>query len=91
MTDAKNISASDEVTVVVKEDNNQPPRAVVPSTSITLYLPNRAVDVDGSGSSDDKSKRGEMGSSSDNKSHSPHGGGVLGGGRDLSGLGVECR
>eukprot|EP00116_Pleurobrachia_bachei_P003355 sb/3463617/ len=54
VTDTKNISASDEVTVVVKEDNNQPPRAVVPSTSITLYLPNRAVDVDGSGSSDDK-------------------------------------
>ena len=50
------MSASDEVTVVVKEDNNQPPRAVLPSTAMTLYLPTRAIDVDGSRSTDDKRK-----------------------------------
>lgn len=55
MTDAKNITATDEVSVTVKEDDNQPPNAVLGS-DVILYAPNTAVDIDGSNSTDDNSK-----------------------------------
>ena len=55
VTDAKNVTATDEVTVTVKEDDNEPPKAVL-GPDIILYSPNTAVDIDGSNSTDDNSK-----------------------------------
>ncbi|KAL5249514.1 hypothetical protein ACHWQZ_G018393 [Mnemiopsis leidyi] len=52
VTDTKNITASDEVTVTVKEDDNKPPTAVL-GPPIKIYEPNTAVDIDGSNSTDD--------------------------------------
>lgn len=52
VTDKNNVNVSDEVTVTVKADDNKPPVAHAGS-DYTIFLPNTAVDIDGSGSTDD--------------------------------------
>ena len=44
-----------QVTVTVKEDDNKPPVAVL-GLDMLLYVPNTAVNIDGSNSTDDNSK-----------------------------------
>ena len=55
MSDTKNVTATDEVTITVKEDDNKPPKAVL-GPNIKIYSPNTAVNIDGSNSTDDNSE-----------------------------------
>ena len=52
VTDSKNVTASEEVSVIVKVDNNTPPVARLGS-NLVIYAPNTALDIDGSNSTDD--------------------------------------
>ena len=49
------MTATDEVSITVKEDDNKPPKAIL-GPPIKIYAPNTAVDIDGSNSTDDDSK-----------------------------------